>query len=251
MQPEDVATEVRTRLAAQRARGEELRAIADLLPTVVRDWHEGGPASLAHPSTEFISEHNAQWAFWDDLLARSASREALAVFLDLGMLFELLDRQEPGTNVARPTDAPRSRVLTHAESLAELAPGGFEIPGIEVRTLASAPGWLFVEPGTLAVVPLHWDDPTPETIVVTREPVVIDALAAFFEDLWQASSPLPGAPVEWGPVLTLLGQGLSDGAIATALGLSIRTVRRRIAEASEDLGAASRFALGAAWERRE
>jgi hypothetical protein len=251
MQPEDVADEVRARLAAQQARGAELRAIADLLPTVVRDWQVGVPASTSHPSTEFIAEHNAQWAFWDELLARSASAEAQAVFLDLGMLFELLDRQSSADAAASPAGVPRSRVLTHAESLTHLPAGGFAVPGIELRTIASAPGWLFVEPGSLAVLPLHWDDPTPETIVVTREPVVVDALAAFFEDLWRASSPLPEAPAEWAPVLTLLGQGLSDGAIAASLGLSIRTVRRRIAEASAELGVASRFALGAAWERRE
>jgi DNA-binding NarL/FixJ family response regulator len=45
-------------------------------------------------------------------------------------------------------------------------------------------------------------------------------------------------------------QGLSDGAIADALGLSLRTVRRRVSEASEELGADSRFALGVAWADR-
>ena len=38
MQPEDVAAEIRNRLADQERRAAELRAIADLLPTLVRDW---------------------------------------------------------------------------------------------------------------------------------------------------------------------------------------------------------------------
>lgn len=250
MQPEDVAAEIRRRLAEQEGRAAELRVIADLLPALMRDWQLGELAPTAHPATELLSGSEAQWAFWDDLLLRSPPRAPVAVFPDLEMFFALFARLEPGRSAELTARGTQSRVLTRAESLGSLPRGGFDVPGIELRTVASAPGWLLVDPDGLAVLPLHWDDPTPESIVVTREPAVVAALVAYFEELWLASAPLPGTPAEWDPVLTLLGQGLSDGAIAAALGWSIRTVRRRIAEASIALGAGSRFALGVAWERR-
>jgi len=51
-------------------------------------------------------------------------------------------------------------------------------------------------------------------------------------------------------VLHLLERGLSDAAIAQSLGISPRTVHRRIAEAMDALDAHSRFELGAAWAHR-
>jgi ATP/maltotriose-dependent transcriptional regulator MalT len=53
----------------------------------------------------------------------------------------------------------------------------------------------------------------------------------------------------WEPVLTLMAKGRSDEQIADALDMGLRTVRRRIAEAMDELGARSRFELGAAWAR--
>lgn len=146
-----------------------------------------------------------------------------------------------------------SRIVTLAEQLA--APdvraqiGGFAALGIEVRTLATLPGFFLVDPDGMAVVPLEWGQRVPSTLAVTRDPAVVAALAASFEDLWDAAQPLPGVVHEWDPVLGLMAQGLSDGAIATALGQSLRTVRRRIAEAVEAYGVGSRFELGAAWAR--
>jgi DNA-binding NarL/FixJ family response regulator len=51
-------------------------------------------------------------------------------------------------------------------------------------------------------------------------------------------------------VVRLLAQGMTDEAVGRYLGLDVRTVRRRVADAMDELGASSRFMLGAAWERR-
>ena len=45
----------------------------------------------------------------------------------------------------------------------------------------------------------------------------------------------------------MLALGMSDGAIATAQGTSVRTVQRRVAEAMEHYRVGSRFELGVAW----
>ena len=160
------------RLAEQQERAAELRAIADLLPSLVRDWQLGELAPTAHPATELISGLEAQWAFWDDLLGSGPPTNPVAVFPDLAVLFALLSRLDPGRSATITAAGTRSRVLTRPESLTQLTAIGSPVfgtttPGIELRTVASARGWLLAEPGMFAVLPLHWDDPTPETIVVT------------------------------------------------------------------------------------
>ncbi|MFC6678324.1 response regulator transcription factor [Nonomuraea ferruginea] len=51
-------------------------------------------------------------------------------------------------------------------------------------------------------------------------------------------------------VVRLAAQGLSDEAIARHLGVSVRTVRTRFAEAMTELGAQSRFQAGVEAARR-
>ena len=51
-------------------------------------------------------------------------------------------------------------------------------------------------------------------------------------------------------VLRLAAQGLSDEGIARHLGLSVRTVRARFADAMAELGAQSRFHAGVEAARR-
>ena len=77
-------------------------------------------------------------------------------------------------------------------------------------------------------------------------------LNALFEELWSRAVPLP-----WGrrgdavaQVMRLAAQGLSDETIARQLGVSVRTVRARFAEAMADLGAQSRFQAGVEAARR-
>jgi DNA-binding NarL/FixJ family response regulator len=48
-----------------------------------------------------------------------------------------------------------------------------------------------------------------------------------------------------GELITFLAQGLTDEAIGKRLGISSRTVRRRVAEITALLGARSRFQAGA------
>jgi DNA-binding NarL/FixJ family response regulator len=51
-------------------------------------------------------------------------------------------------------------------------------------------------------------------------------------------------------LLEALGSGAQDEQIARRLGLSLRTVRRRVAELMEELGAQSRFQAGVEAARR-
>ena len=52
-------------------------------------------------------------------------------------------------------------------------------------------------------------------------------------------------------MLDLLQMGMKDESIARQLGVSLRTVRRRIADLMDDLGASTRFQAGAEAARRD
>lgn len=75
---------------------------------------------------------------------------------------------------------------------------------------------------------------------------------ALFDELWRRADPLHdgGAAAADVRVLELLGLGFKDEAIARHVGLSLRTVRRRISTLMDEHGVDTRFQLGIAACRR-
>jgi len=109
----------------------------------------------------------------------------------------------------------------------------------------------------------HRDAPLTPTgtagALVVRAPVIIAALREYFELLWDRATPLKASrPAEPGDrltpgqqkVLELMARGLYDDAIAHQAGISTTTVRRHITAIVNRLGVPSRFAAGAAAQRR-
>ena len=95
--------------------------------------------------------------------------------------------------------------------------------------------------------------------LVIRAPVIIAALRGYFEMLWERATPLkghhPAAPAggltaTQQMVLELMAEGLHDDAIAHRAQISTSTARRHITAIMNRLGASSRFAAGAAAQRR-
>lgn len=84
--------------------------------------------------------------------------------------------------------------------------------------------------------------------VLIRDPLLISTLSAFFDLAWAHAHAVPFAAHHAGDdrLVELLGMGLKDEAIARFLGLSLRTVRRRIAALMAHHGVDTRFQLGAA-----
>ena len=146
------------------------------------------------------------------------------------------------------------RVLTTMDEVsrpenADVAPALLSI-GVEVRVAPTVPSWFYVDDGIVAAIPLQWGAGGPVNgMLAIHNPSIIGMLSQYFERLWALARPLPLAHHGWESVLELLAQGRTDEQIADTLGLGVRTVRRRIAEAMDDLGALGRFELGMAWQR--
>jgi hypothetical protein len=100
--------------------------------------------------------------------------------------------------------------------------------------------------GDTAVVALgRWDD-LGEGYVVIRDPLVVRLYTAYFDLAWKHAAPLPsGRDGSGDPKLVeLLELGMKDEAIARYLGVSLRTVRRRVANLMALNGVDTRFQLG-------
>lgn len=126
--------------------------------------------------------------------------------------------------------------------------------GEQIRVLPELVTRLMVVGDSHAVVPepLGYAD-FPLSIV--RQRGVVEALAQWFEVLWErAVVPAlePGAPRPdlRGFLLQQLAAGAHDEQIARTLGISLRTVRRRVAGLMSELGADSRFQAGVEAARR-
>ncbi|MFD1542455.1 helix-turn-helix transcriptional regulator [Nonomuraea guangzhouensis] len=127
--------------------------------------------------------------------------------------------------------------------------------GGTVRTLDRVPSWFMTAGSDAAGLPALWGGNLPDhayNFYLVRTPIVVGMLRSLFEELWGRAVPLP-----WGrrgegvvQVLRLAAQGMCDDSIARQLGVSVRTVRARFADAMVQLGAQSRFHAGVEAARR-
>lgn len=132
--------------------------------------------------------------------------------------------------------------------------------GEQARILPTVPMKLIIADDREALLPLTSSDSgTRSSAILVRPSRLLDALVSLFELLWvsavpifeEASEPASGElAADELVVLKLLHTGLKDDAIARQLGISERTLRRRITDLIERLGATSRFQAGAQAARR-
>lgn len=162
----------------------------------------------------------------------------------------------PGENVAEPATMARGvryRVLIDREFL-EL-PGGSDIiaqaleEGEDVRVALRVPIKMIIADRELGMLPLLSDQNTAAASVLVHASGMLDAMIALFDELWRHAQPVPGAaesPLEEldRRVMMLLLAGLTDHAIASSLGLSARTVQRRIRYLMDLAGVDTRVQLG-------
>ena len=127
--------------------------------------------------------------------------------------------------------------------------------GEKVRVIADLPTRMFVLGSTHAVVPepLGMAD---EPRILVRQRALVEALTMLFELMWERAAPVPD--MDFGEarpdlrrfLLQELAAGAKDEQIARTLGLSLRTVRRRVADLLTELGVDNRFQAGVEAVRR-
>jgi hypothetical protein len=104
---------------------------------------------------------------------------------------------------------------------------------------------------TAAVALAGWDD-LDSGYVVIRDPLVVRLYSAYFDLTWRLAAPVPTGRDRTADtkLVELLELGMKDEAIARYLGVSLRTVRRRVAGLMSVNGVDTRFQLGWVLARR-
>lgn len=153
----------------------------------------------------------------------------------------------------------RSRVIYPARALEE-APRSVRRRaelGEDVRILAELPGRLGVIGDAVAMIPNRFDL-ADDLVLVLDQPSLVASLRLVFESLWERALVVPGIAGDGDEakesarrlLLDQLARGAKDEQIARTLGQSLRTVRRRVADLMDELGASSRFQAGVEAVRR-
>ena len=127
--------------------------------------------------------------------------------------------------------------------------------GEQIRLLPELPTRMFIIGTTHAVLPepLGFVD-EPRSLV--RQQGLVEALTWWFELMWERAAPVPALdrgqarPDMRRFLLQQLASGVQDEQVARTLGISLRTVRRRIADVLTELGADTRFQAGVEAARR-
>ncbi|HEY0178572.1 MAG TPA: hypothetical protein VGC30_02940, partial [Dokdonella sp.] len=131
--------------------------------------------------------------------------------------------------------------------------------GERTRVFDGLPMKMIVVDRRIALIPLDIARAS-ESALLLRPSSLLEALCVLFEMLWRRATPIvlarAGALVEDAPparagaraepdqLVPLLAAGMNDKAIAHRLGVSARTLERRIVELSRELEARTRFQAG-------
>ncbi|MDV3221823.1 helix-turn-helix domain-containing protein [Intrasporangium sp.] len=158
------------------------------------------------------------------------------------------------------------RVIYHRDAIAgeeaRAAMRQYVAAGEQARVNAEVWPKLLIADRGIGLVPESAQDPDPERRLLIRSSSLLDVLITHFEHLWERSMPVealtrtgspedldsaerdPGISERDREMLTLMAAGLKDRAIARSLGITERTVGRRINDLMRRLDADTRFRAG-------
>ncbi|WP_326558926.1 helix-turn-helix domain-containing protein [Micromonospora sp. NBC_01796] len=138
--------------------------------------------------------------------------------------------------------------------------GGLVAAGEQARVALDVPGKLAVADRRVALLSFPGRTGTIEPwALVVRGAAWVEVLVALFTEVWERATPLRLAPAadalddvdRWSmptatdrQILSLLMTGLPDKAVASQLGMSLRTVQRRLRQLMDVTGSATRMQLG-------
>lgn len=155
----------------------------------------------------------------------------------------------------------RSRAIYPARAVEEAPEALLErmAAGEEVRIVAHVPSRMAIIGDSGVLLSEVWGHNNDRRLRV-RQPALRAALTALFEEMWNRGialgSPARAKHITLGDeglrrlLLEELARGAKDEQIARTLGMSLRTIRRRVAELMLELGVESRFQAGVEAVRR-
>ncbi|WP_256837548.1 helix-turn-helix domain-containing protein [Ornithinimicrobium faecis] len=144
------------------------------------------------------------------------------------------------------------------------APSAFDLPAMmanvqramgkgEVVRIAEIPTKLTVIDAKFALLPLTSHDVSVESALVVHSSALLDALISLFEALWRTAAPMDLSTSDPGAarpddlereMVSLLASGMQDEAVARQLGVSARTLQRRLQVLFDQLDSRTRFQAG-------
>ncbi len=216
--------------------------------------HLAGEAERMTPVAIDVVPAERWNAVLEDLI-RTTSGEMLAVRLGSrtvtpnlrALIMRQLDRNRPIRTIYS------SRMLedpAEFDQVRRVASGGERS-----RVLPDPAIRMVVFGGEAALIAAQRSGPADADLIV-RAPGLVALARAYFDRLWAQAASIPRlesqaeAPDDRRHVLELLALGVKDESIARHLGVSLRTVRRRVAELLDELGAGTRFQAGMEAVRR-
>lgn len=121
--------------------------------------------------------------------------------------------------------------------------------GVEVRTVPDVPLEAVVVDGVLAMLPGDRGGERPDGVLLFGLPSVVGGTVELFERAWTTGAVVRADDSDADglaerELLALLAAGCTDESAADQLGISVRTIRRRVARIMARLGARSRFQAG-------
>jgi sugar-specific transcriptional regulator TrmB/DNA-binding CsgD family transcriptional regulator len=228
---------------------EELRdaraAVAELQAAYAKAVPAEGPQQLVEViiGREAVVQHVMQ-------LQRAAQEEILVFDRPP---YAAANRQVTSAEVEHLRRGVRARVIYDRSALEE--PGQLAVMrelsmlGEIARLSENLPTKMLIVDHRRAIVPLNDVEPGVHGVALIEASPLLDALVALFEVLWLTATPIAVGTADEGEngldpdshsLLTLLAAGLKDEAIARQLGISRRTVQRRIRVLMDLLGVQSR-----------
>lgn len=218
------------------------------------EWLHAEQASIGE---QLLYGQNGFWQHWWNLLHEQHDR---SLYMDLvlpdvpeiderdwmGLMNAELLRGVMSANALKlrlllPPREPSGTVGDLAEFTTDL--------GFEVRVKTS-PFLFAVYQGKAAVVSEHDAPGSEEGYFLTRRASFVGPLQQVFNEQWESAVTWEAYSSGTSDVLELMALGWTDARIADAMGMSTRTLSRRIADAMDVAGVSSRFELGMKFAQR-
>lgn len=129
--------------------------------------------------------------------------------------------------------------------------------GEEIRVLPTLPTRMFIADDQMALVPMRSQGEDQGGALLIHPSGLLDLVTSIFEEYWRTATaflPVAAPPTTDEEIdrdlLRLLLLGVTDAAAASQLGISLRTVQRRVADLMDTAGVTTRMQLGAEAVRR-